>query len=127
MERLQDLISTRVQAEAAEIDLSRIWAGVAPRLESVSRPWHERLRERWEELGPRWQSLAPVSAAAAVAALIAILFWQGEQTGGEPTQWAVADNSAIVDAVRSNVDFEVLREPETNTTVLWITDSGELR
>jgi hypothetical protein len=128
MERLQELISSRVQAEVVQVDLSRIWAGVAPRLESVRRPWYERLRERWEELGPRWQTLVPVSAAAAVAAVLAMLLWQGQQASVEPTQWASAmDNSAIVDTVQSNVEqVAVLREPETNTTVLWITDNDHV-
>jgi anti-sigma factor RsiW len=127
IERLQDLISTRIQAEVAEIDLSRIWIGVAPRLESVRRPWHERFRERWDEIGPGWQTLAPVSAAAVVAGLVAVLLWQSQQVAVEPSQWASADNSAIVDSVQSNVEsLAVLREPETNTMVLWITDNGDL-
>jgi hypothetical protein len=126
MERLQELISTRIQSQVAEIDLSRVWAGVAPRLESVKRPWYETLRERWEELSPRWQTLAPISAAAAVAGLVAMLFWQS-QGPVENKPWVGADNSAIVDSVQSNVqNITFLREPETNTTVLWINDTGSL-
>jgi hypothetical protein len=128
MERLQELISSRVQAEIAQVDLSRVWAGVAPRLVSVRRPWYESVRERWEEIGPRWQTLVPVSAAAAVAGLLAMLLWQGQQTGTQPTQWASAsdDNSAIFETVQSGGDpFTVIQEPETKTTVLWINASGE--
>jgi hypothetical protein len=125
MERLQEVVSTRIQSQVAEIDLSRIWAGVAPRLETVKRPWYETLRERWEDLSPRWQTLAPISAAAAVAGLVAVLFWQSQQTPVEGTPWATADNSAIVDSVQSNVqNVAFLREPETNTMVLWITDNA---
>jgi hypothetical protein len=125
MERLQDVISTRIHSQVAEIDLSRIWAGVGPRLETVKRPWYETLRERWEEISPRWQTLAPLSAAAAVAGLVAMLFWQSQQGAVANTQWASNDNSAIVDSVQSNVqNVAFLREPETNTMVLWITDNA---
>jgi hypothetical protein len=54
-----------------------------------------------------------------------MLFWQSQQNPVESTQWASADNSAIVDSVQSNVqNVAFLREPETNTMVLWITDNA---
>jgi anti-sigma factor RsiW len=126
MERLQDVLVARIRAEVAEIDSNRIWAAVAPRLDSVARPWYVRVRERWDDVGPRWQTWAPVSAAVAAAGLTAILLWGGQPRGTEPSPWASSgDNSAIVDSVQSNVEsLALLREPETNTMVLWITDTG---
>lgn len=127
MEHLQDLIVRRVEEEIAQVDLGLVWANVGPRLAAARRPWHERLRERWDEIGPRWQTLAPVSAAAAAAAVLAVLLWQSQQPGVEPIRWASADNSANIESMQSNVEsVALLREPETNTTVLWITDNEPL-
>jgi len=132
MERLQELVSTTVASGVDEIDLGLVWEGVAARLSPVQRPWRQRLVEWWEEstfLGRAWM---PLSAAAAAAVLAALLWQAPSPTGpaqiasGKPVEIADGvDNSAIVDSVQSNGNsLAFLREPETNTMVLWITDNG---
>jgi hypothetical protein len=125
MERLQDLVSAEVASRVEDIALGMVWEGVAARISPVSRPWGQRLREWWEEGGMVRHAWMPLSAAAAVAVLAALL-WQQPQAAKNPSQVASAvDNSAIVDSLQSNANsVAFLREPETNTMVLWITDNG---
>jgi hypothetical protein len=128
MERLQELISASVAARVEEIDLGEVWEGVAARIAPVSRSWSGRLQQRlseWRDEFPLMtRAWVPLSAAAAVAVLAALL-WQPHAKAPEQVAAAV-DNSAVVDSVQSNGVNSVafLREPETNTMVLWITDNG---
>lgn len=123
MERLQELVANNVAALVDEIDLSRVWDGVAARLSPVSRPLSERLRDWWDEAGLLGRAWMPLSAAAA-AAILAALLWQ-TQPVQDSAQVATVDNSAIVDSLESNGNsLAFRREPETNTMVLWITDNG---
>lgn len=123
MERLQELVAAHVAQQVEAIDLGAVWARVGPRLEAAAPPWHERLREWWEARSEGRRGWLPVSAAVAAAGVLAVMLWQAQRQT-EPGQLASAvDNSAILDSVQSNVDsVALLREPETNTMVLWITD-----
>ncbi len=125
IERLQELVATHVAQQVEAIDLSALWARVGPRLKATAPPWHERLREWWWEVRSEGRrGWLPVSAAVVGAAgVLAMILWQAQRPT-EPAQLASAvDNSAILDSVQSNVDsVALLREPETNTLVLWITD-----
>jgi anti-sigma factor RsiW len=127
LERLQETISTQIAAEVDAIDAGLVWEGVAARIDTVTIPWHRRLGDWWQSVRPVWRPLVPISAAAlAVACVLAVVLWQGRQPASlePPAQVAAVDNSAILDSVQSNVgNVALLREPETNTMVLWINDN----
>lgn len=122
-ERLQDLVSEHVNALAEDIDLSRIWTGVAPRIATISPSWRRRLLDWWEGLEIGWEIKLP-AAAAAVAAVAALVFWHAApREEAAAVAVAAVDNSAIVDSVSSDIDsVALLSEPETNTMVLWVSD-----
>lgn len=124
LERLQDALVAHVSSQVAEIDLSLVWDGIAPRLEFSPRSLWQRFTEWWGAVDVRWARQAPVYAAIATACILAVLLWQRD-TLGPPVDIASVDNSTILDSVQSDVTtLAVLREPETNTMVLWITDDG---
>jgi anti-sigma factor RsiW len=127
LERLQEAVAAHIASEVEEVDLSRVWTGVAPRLKTVRTPWYRHWREAWDGSDRRWRVRLPVLAAAAAAAALALVLWRGSPSGTPPTDTAAVDNSAILDSVQSNVEsVALLREPETNTMVLWITDDQPL-
>ena len=129
LERLQDAVASHITALVDEVDLGRIWAGVAPRLESRAPSWTRRLQSWWEDLEMGWRVRGPAFAAAAGVVLLTLALWS---RGGVPTASpeasqpvAAVDNSAVLDSVQSSVDSVALvTEPETNTTLLWIMDDG---
>ena len=124
LERLQDALVTHVSSQLDEIDFNRVWDGVAPRLDSSPRSLGQRLADWWGAVDFGRVRHAPVYAALATACVLAILLWQRD-TVHPPGDIASVDNSAILDSVQSDVaTLAVLREPETNTLVLWITDDG---
>ena len=85
-----------------------------------------RLRKSPAEAELTRDSARVADAALAAAALLAIFLWQHNGMK-PPAELAEVDNSAILDSVQSNVgSLAVLREPETNTLVLWITDDTAL-
>ena len=129
LEHLQEVIATHVSSLVDEIDVSQVWAGVAPRLGGRAPSWTERWRTWWEESHSGWRVGGPAFAGLAVALMLAV---GGVQRGGEVAPLAgpksgprVAriDNSAKLDSMQSSVDSVALvTEPETNTTMLWIMD-----
>lgn len=125
LERLQDVVSSHIAALVDDVDVSQIWAGVAPRLAPRRPSFLERARSWWDEQSFGWALRGPALAAAA-AALIAIGVWQMEGTkivGDVASVEDRIDNSAVLDSVQSSVDSVALvTEPETNTTLLWIMD-----
>lgn len=124
LERLQEAIAGQVAALVEEVDLSQIWAGVAPRLAMRSPSWVARWRAWWEEHPVGWAVRGPAFAAAAVAALIGLGVWQLQ---GPEVRKDIArmDNSAVLDSVQSSVDSVALvTDAETNTTLLWIMDDA---
>ena len=123
-EQIQDVVASHIAAQVDDFDLSEVWTGVAPRLEPTSRSSLRALREWWEQVDMRWAARVPAYAAVAAAAVLAVLLWQRDPAS-PPTEIAAIDNSAILDSVQSNVgSLALLREPETNTMVLWITDDS---
>ena len=126
VERLQeavnDLITTRVDA----LDLSSFWSSIEPRLGRLRVPRTERFRLWWEERREAWAVRIPALAAAAVIAAIAFgLWWRQPQLSTQPGAPVVAavDNAAMIDSLDTDMDsVAVFSDPETRTTVLWVSD-----
>lgn len=130
LEHLQDLVVDHIRAGIDEVDLSRIWAGVAPRIAAVPVPWRSRIRARWEalELGSRWP--VPALASLAAVAFLAVALWPGppaRENSVVETAPVAVDNSASLDVVESHVgSIALVSEPETHTMVLWINDEEHM-
>lgn len=127
LERLQETLSAHVAARCDEIDLDRIWAGVAPRLPGRTPSLVERWRGWWEEHRAGWGVRGPALAAVGAAAALVLVVVQGPVDGpaASPRAGVVAkiDNSAKLDSMQSSVDsVAVVTDAETNTTLLWIMD-----
>lgn len=126
LEGVQELVVTHITAAVDEIDLTQIWAGVAPRLTSRPPGLLVRLRGWWEEREFAWPVRAPIFAAAALAAVLAVgVWWRGDVQSGNPEIATRVDNSAVLNSVQSSVDSVALvTDAETNTTLLWIMDDA---
>jgi anti-sigma factor RsiW len=129
LERLQELVSTTIYNAVDEIDFSEFPAGVAARLGPVHRPWWKRARRRWEDQELPWPQLVPAFAAAAAVAILALfLFTRAPQPlNSQPgaSQVATVDNTTSIDSLDADVDsVAVLNDPETSTTVVWVSDDA---
>jgi anti-sigma-K factor RskA len=126
IERLQEVVSVTVNARVEEIDLSRLWTTIEPRLVVRQPSWWERVRARWPSASP-WSVGIPAFAAAAAIAVLAFLFLaHSQQPAAMPPaapQMAAVDNAASIDSLDADVEsVTVLNDPETRTTVLWVSD-----
>ena len=124
LERLQDAVAAHVSALVDEVDLGRVWAGVAPRLTAPAPSWTARWRAWLDEhpigLGVR----GPAFAALAAAVLVILAFWQLQ---GPELKKDIAriDNSAVLDSMQTSVaSIAVTTDAETNTMALWIMDDA---
>jgi anti-sigma factor RsiW len=125
LEHLQEAVVAHVAALVDEVDLSQVWAGVAPRLAQRAPSLTARLRAWWEEHRPGWGVRGPAFAAVAVAALLTLVVLQPASESAKPAPLAKIDNSAKLDSMQSSVDSVALvTEAETNTTLLWIMDDA---
>jgi anti-sigma factor RsiW len=124
LERLQEAVASHISALVDDVDLSQIWAGVAPRLEARVPSLAQRLRTWWSERERGWMFRGPAFAAAAVAILVAVVMWMQYEDPQLTHQIASrVDNSAVLDSVQSNADSVALvTDAETNTTLLWVMD-----
>ena len=113
LEHLQDRVAAHVAALVDEVDLGRVWAGVAPRLAARKPSLAARWRAWWEEHPLGWALHRPAYAALVVVVLVAVAVWQMQ--GPEIVKdIARVDNSAVLDSVQSSVDSVALvTEPET--------------
>ncbi|MEO8602162.1 MAG: zf-HC2 domain-containing protein [bacterium] len=128
LEHLQEAVVSHISALVDEVDLSQVWAGVAPRLSAQTPSWPSRVRGWLEEHRPGWGVRGPAFAALAVAALLTLVLVQPATQSPEPIAAPVAkiDNSAKLDSMQSSVDSVALvTEAETNTTLLWIMDDAK--
>ncbi len=131
LEHLQEAITSHVSAMVDEVDLSRVWAGVAPRLAPRAPSLVGRLRAWWEEHRSGWGLRGPAFAGAAVASLLVLLLIQPSTEIVAPSNTAQVprakiDNSAKLDSMQSSVDSVALvTDAETNTTLLWIMDDAK--
>ncbi|MDX2168491.1 MAG: hypothetical protein SF182_15560 [Deltaproteobacteria bacterium] len=131
LEHLQEAVASHVSALVDEVDLSRVWAGVAPRLAPRAPSLLGRWRAWWEEHRLGWGLRGPAYAGAAAAALLALLLIQPTDVEKTPASTAQVaprakiDNSAKLDSMQSSVDSVALvTDAETNTTLLWIMDDA---
>jgi len=124
-ERVQEVVSAHVSAMVEEVDLSQIWSGIAPRLQSRAPSLVQRLRAWWDERELGWLMRGPAFAAIAGLTLLALVVWQRNETPSVQPIAGRVDNSAVLDSVQSSVDSVALvTEPETNTTLLWVMDDA---
>jgi anti-sigma-K factor RskA len=125
IERLQELINSSVSAKVDEIDLSSLWCTIERQLGTHRLSWWQRLRHRWEDRDP-WSLGVPAFAAAAAIAVLAFLFFvRAPQPAAVPPaapQVAVVDNTASIDELATDGDAAMFNDPETRTTVLWVSD-----
>jgi hypothetical protein len=122
LEHLQEAISAHVSSLVDTIDVSQVWAGVAPRLASRAPSFGERWTAWWEESRAGWRVRGPAFAGVALAALLAVVI---VRSPNEPPiiKPPKIDNSAKLDSMQTTADSVALvTEPETNTTMLWIMD-----
>lgn len=132
LEHLQESIAAHVNALVETVDLSQLWAGVAPRLGGRAPSWRERWVTWWDEARAGWSVRGPAFAGLAAAALLALVVVQREVPPAKQVaapargpRIAKIDNSAKLDSMQSSVDSVALvTEPETNTTMLWIMDDA---
>jgi anti-sigma factor RsiW len=130
LERLQEVVSESMAARVDELDLSTVWPSIEQRLGTLALPWRQRLRVWWDDSEYRWMVPLPAFAAAAVIAVLAMVFFlRSSQVTSEPaaSQVAAVDNAATIDSLDTDVDsVAVLSDPETRTTVLWVSDDTVL-
>ena len=134
LEHLQEAVVAHVDALVDGIDLSRVWAGIEPRLAGRAPSLAERWRGWWEAHGSGWGMRGPAFAGFAAAALLALVIIQpgGDGVSVVPdvakrpkAKIDNIDNSAKVDSMQSSVDsVALLTDDETNTTLLWIMDDA---
>jgi len=127
LESLQAMVNTTVSRKVDEMDLSNLWGSIESRLPDRRLSALERLQRWWEETAPTWRIRVPALAAAAVVAALAFLFLTRVPEPGLPPaapQIAIADNNeAMIDSLDTEADsVAVMSDPETRTTVLWVSD-----
>jgi anti-sigma factor RsiW len=128
MERAQTLVSESVVAAVDDVDFAAFWRGIDDRLGAVRVSWWTRLLDRAGSGDRRWLIQVPAyAAAAAIAAFALLMLTRAPQPSTQPdaTQIASTDNAAVIDSLETNVEaVTVLNDPETRTTVLWVSDDS---
>jgi anti-sigma factor RsiW len=128
LERLHDLVTEHVSAVIEEIDAVPLWNAIEQHIGNVTPPWWLRARAWWNDSEHPWVMGIPAFAAAAVIAVLAFVFLtRAPQPSTEPAapQVAAVDTGATIDSLDTDVDsVAVLNDPETRTTVLWVSDDG---
>jgi anti-sigma factor RsiW len=127
LERVQELVSDTLNARVEEIDLSDFWPALERQLGPLRVSWWQRTRLWWSEGDHRWLLQVP-AVAAACAAVVALWFLTRAPQATIPpdaTRVAAVDNSASIDSLDTDVDsVAMLNDPETRTTVLWVSDDS---
>jgi len=126
LERIQELVSDAVHTRVEDVDLSNFWATIEPRLTPPRDGWWTRVQTWWAEHDHGWLIRVPAfGAALAVALLAAFLYLRNTQPTTAPAapQLAAVDNAASIDSLDTDSEsVAVLNDPETRTTVLWVSD-----
>jgi anti-sigma factor RsiW len=127
LERLQELVSRSIVSQADEIDLRGLWSAVERQLGTVRTPWWSRIGAWWNDGEREWVLRLPAFAAAAAVAVCALWFFTRLQPTAQPdaSQIATMDNTAAIESLVSDGDsVTVLSDPETRTTLLWVSEEG---
>jgi hypothetical protein len=128
LERLQELVSEKITTDLEEIDFTTLWPAVERQLGPIRTPWWPRLRAWWIDGDHQWLVRLPVFAAAAAIAVLALLiFTRAQQPTTQPDapQVAAVDNAASIESVDADSDsVAVLSDPQTRTTVLWVSEDS---
>jgi anti-sigma factor RsiW len=125
MEHLQELVTDAVHGRVDTIDFEQFWTGVEAQLPPLRPSRWARLQVWWAEREPPWSLGLPAFAAVAALAILALLLFNRVQTTTPPgaPQVAVADVPASIVSLDTDGDsVAVVNDPETQTTILWVTD-----
>ena len=127
LERTQELVGEHLRASVDEIDFTNFWPAVDARLRLPRHPWGARVRAWWAEREGISQWGIPALAGAAVMAVLAFLLLARapHATQTAPAELAAVDNGASIESLDSDLDsVAVLNDPETRTTVLWVSEDS---
>lgn len=131
-EQIHRVLQQAVAAKVDALDLSRLWPSIDRQLRppvkvrEVRRSW----RDAWQEFAAGWQLGAPVLAAAAVVALAYMFVLRSEpSTAPDASRVAVVDPieavvPGIEDLKTSYGSVAVFHDPDTSSTLLWVSDSA---
>ncbi len=126
LERMQDLVSGTIQARVDEVDFSAFWPAIERQLGERPLGWRYRLGVWWRAGEHPWVVRLPALGAAVAMALMALfLFTRVTPRTSAPAapRLAAVDNAAIIDSLETDLDsVAVVSDPETRTTVLWVSD-----
>jgi anti-sigma factor RsiW len=126
LERMQDLVNSTVQARVAEVDFSAFWPAIERQLGDRSVGWWHRLGVWWRAGEHPWAVRLPALGAAVALALVALLLFTRvppRDSAPAAPRLAAVDNAAIIDSLETDLDsVAVVSDPETRTTVLWVSD-----
>lgn len=149
LEAVQSLLGAQVAEQVDAIDMSRIWAGVAKRIETPVPSWRERLAAWRESFAlPDFSAAWPALAGAVAVMALALGVWvymgpgssgpipTGTVANGQPDPSSVQSvalmgdedkvNSAMFDSIVGSVR-ELTVDPENGTAVVWVSDTGDVR
>jgi len=127
LERMQELVSSAIQARVDEVDFSAFWPAIERQLGERPLGWWQRLGVWWRAGEHPWAVRLPALGAAMAVALAALFFFtRVAPRTSEPAapRLAAVDNAAIIDSLETDLDsVAVVSDPETRTTVLWVSDN----
>ena len=129
LEQLHDALSASISARVDQMDLSSLWPSIErqlPRARAKS-SLVARWRELWDAPAQGWWVGVPaVATAAAVAALAFALFSRTQPTvAPDAEQVATVDYANSIEQIDSDLDsVAVFHDPDTRTTLLWVSDTG---
>lgn len=130
LERLQELVSEKIGSDLEEVDFATLWPAIERQLGPTRTPVWLRVRDWWSDgVDHPWLVRLPAfAAAAAIAALALLIFFTRvprPTTQPDAPQVAAVDNAASIESVDADTDsVAVLSDPQTSTTVLWVSEDG---
>jgi anti-sigma factor RsiW len=126
-ERVQDAVAETFADAVAEVDFSTFWPSVETRIAAPPGPWRGRARRAAHRLAAAGRSpLVATATTAAAVALAALLLWRGLPPPAAPP--AARNNQVRIESLASDArSVALFSEPETQTTVIWVVDEGDVQ